>query len=339
MWNANNAFAFRVASLTGNRIGSIARTENNAIYKSATRIVTGARLTVIIGVLPSVSTALHRDRAANRSRSRRTAGSRIGVKSFPSIAAAAATGWCRQNRCYIRRARLTVVVTTYLIAPATFMRRACVRAHGMYRIRRLSPIIIVHRRVGGLVRAWVSCAARVVGTGDGRTRPAVRPVFLTCFTIARTRTHTRAHAHRGFLETAALSKDARVRLTARGPSLNHGRSSAVLPARHPPLPVCRAPDRRTPVRTRRSAMPGRRDGVESICAVNSATKWNFPSCSVVRVFHFAIVQSLYVHCATLYRLRFSVLWTESRVGLTCTWHLCATTDRPRNIITEISSGN
>lgn len=36
IWNANNAFAFHVVPLTGNRNGFIRRIENNAIYISLT---------------------------------------------------------------------------------------------------------------------------------------------------------------------------------------------------------------------------------------------------------------------------------------------------------------
>lgn len=101
-----------------------------------------------------------------------------------------------------------------------------------YRSRRLSPIIIIHRRVGGLVRAWVSCA-RVVGTGDGCTRPAVRPVFNVFYHGAHTHTHVHAHTTVSWKRPAFHRfKDAcsSNRGCARGSSLNHGRPCAVLPS-------------------------------------------------------------------------------------------------------------
>lgn len=212
-----------------------------------------------------------------------------GVKSFPS---AAATGWCRQNRCFIRRARLTVVVTLLAHCSAgRVIRRTCTQDIWVPPV--VTRVVIIHRRVGGSVRAWVSCArARVVGTGDGCT-PSAR--YLTCFITARahTRTHTHvyahAHARHGFLETARISPLQGRGLTARGPSLNHGRRRG---ARRYRFALMGAADRRIPPNA-----PGRvlrRGRVDPCGEFRDETKIPF----VQRVFYFVVVAArvMRVHC-------------------------------------------
>lgn len=124
---------------------------------------------------------------------------------------------------------------------------------------------------------------------------AVRPVFNVFYHRARSHTHTHthvyahAHARHGFLETARISPLQGRGLTARGPSLNHGRRRG---ARRYRFALMGAADRRIPPNA-----PGRvlrRGRVDPCGEFRDETKIPF----VQRVFYFVVVAArvMRVHC-------------------------------------------